>query len=34
MYSGVKRNKMPDHHLDDQALISLGKEPSKERYEL
>ena len=34
MYSGVKRNKMPDHHLDDQALISLGKEPSKEREEL
>jgi len=34
MYSGVKRNKMLGHHLDDQALIFFGKEPSQERDEL
>ena len=33
MYSGVKRNKMPDHHLDDQALIFSGEEPSREQSE-
>jgi len=25
---------MPGHHLDDQALIFFGKEPSQERDEL
>ena len=34
MYSGVKRNKTPGHHLDDQALISSGEEPSREQPEL
>ena len=33
MYSGVKRNKTPDHHLDDQALIFFGEEPSREPLE-
>ena len=31
MYSGVKRNKTPGHHLDDQALIFSREEPSREQ---
>ena len=34
MYSGIISKKMPDHHLDDQALIFSGKEPSREQTEL
>ena len=34
MYSGVKRNKTPGYHLDDQALIFFGKESSREQPEL
>ena len=33
MYSGVKRNKTPDHHLDDQALIFSREEPSRKQPE-
>ena len=34
MYSGIISKKMPDHHLDDQALIFSDKEPSQKRDEL
>ena len=33
MYSGIISNKTPDHHLDDQALIFSGEEPSREQSE-